>query len=627
MKKLTIRNSPRLLLRKDAVLCTERAPLSPFLEGLARRVIRDADWLVRQEPLREDEGEYYGRARRWMQSHLECLTQAWILTRRPRFRKAAIRHLAGLMTWHHYSCDANEFTPKDREMPFCLTHGEHSTAIALMYDSFREDITPAEQQVFFDVLDRAYLKQALKCLDDPPWWAFKDWSNWNGVCSGGMGMLALAFYEEIPEAAGLIPFVEKSLGEYFKCLVRNGGGSHEGTGYWNFGMSFAIRYLLSWENATGRRHPAFRIKEMNSALYFPLDFTGLSFGDNDSWRPTAFFFLLAERLGEPDAAIRAAAFLPEGVEPRRRRKGKFAESGDLLYAANCIPSAAEVREARSGRGRKRVPVARVCEGLEWAAIADDRAAPRLRLTARGGSSEIKGHGHVDLLSFKCMVKGELMITDQVSGGTGVTFRDRGHEQYDRSPASKSTLFVDGLGCRTDAACDSTTVVGGGDILGIRIDGSHAYMPGWQDVFIGRLLLLVESTYWIVIDRVSSTEKSGRRWIESRFHTYADWSRGRNWVSLRSGSERMTMCFASLGDAVMQESVGMPTLPRRQTSVFRWMSADRYLDNVMVASLSPGARKLRLTVRRGKAGTVAIDVAGPKGYRRTIRIGEALSLES
>ena len=92
----------------------------------------------------------------------------------------------------------------------------------------------------------------------------------------------------------------------------------------------------------------------------------------------------------------------------------------MLYAANCIPAAAEVREARSGRGRKRVPVARVCEGLEWAAIADDRAAPRLRLTARGGSSEIKGHGHVDLLSFKCMVKGELMITDQVSGGTGVT---------------------------------------------------------------------------------------------------------------------------------------------------------------------------------------------------------------
>jgi hypothetical protein len=78
---------------------------------------------------------------------------------------------------------------------------------------------------------------------------------------------------------------------------------------------------------------------------------------------------------------------------------------------------------------------------------------------------------------------------------------------------------------------------------------------------------------------------------------------------------------------MQESIGMPTLPQKQTSVFRWMSADRYLDNVMVASLSPGARKLRLAARRGKAGTVAIDVAGPKGYRRTIRVGEELGLKS
>ena len=75
MKKLTIRNSPRLLLRADAVPSAQRAPRSPFLDGLARRVIRDADWLVRQAPLREDEGEYYGRARRWMQSHIEWICE------------------------------------------------------------------------------------------------------------------------------------------------------------------------------------------------------------------------------------------------------------------------------------------------------------------------------------------------------------------------------------------------------------------------------------------------------------------------------------------------------------------------------------------------------------------------
>ena len=42
--------------------------------------------------------------------------------------------------------------------------------------------------------------------------------------------------------------------------------------------------------------------------------------------------------------------------------------------------------------------------------------PTLRLTARGGSSKVRGHGHIDLLSFKCMVNGERLITDQDGGG-------------------------------------------------------------------------------------------------------------------------------------------------------------------------------------------------------------------
>jgi len=126
-----------------------------------------------------------------------------------------------------------------------------------------------------------------------------------------MGILALAFYDDLPDSRKLIPFVEESLGEYFKSFIKNGGGCHEGTGYWNYGMHYAMRYLLSWENATGREHPAFEIEELRTSLDFPLDFTGINFGDNDGWGPTGMFFMLAKRLNKPYAALRAAAYLED----------------------------------------------------------------------------------------------------------------------------------------------------------------------------------------------------------------------------------------------------------------------------------------------------------------------------
>jgi hypothetical protein len=626
---LTLEESPRLFVSKDTALHLNDKLHSPFLRTQAQRVLEDADWIVRARPVAETEGGIhypYGGRSRIAASHLQCLTAAWVLTGAAKYRKAGLKHLANLMNWNHISCVARHNTPAEVEMPFCLSYGEHAADIALMYDLFRPEMTAEEQQVFFDVLDRFYMKEAVKCLHNPPWWAFQSWSNWNGVCCGGMGMMALAFYDDIPEARKLIPFVEESLGEYFKSYIHNGGGCHEGTGYWRYGMHYATRYLLSWENATGRKHPAFKITELGKSLFFPLDFTGITFGDNDSWSPSGFYFMLAKRMNRPRAALAAAARLPNRVEARTKRRSRQDRlaTGDLLFAADDIPTVEEVAELRESHAGRKTPVARVYQGLGWAALADDAAFPTLRLSARGGSSKITGHGHLDLLSFKCMVNGERMITDQ-SGGGPVAFTNRGWDMYDRSAASKSTLFVDGIGCDTNAVCDATEVVKGKDILGIRIDGSHIYLPSWEHMFIGRVCLMVENSYWLVIDRVHSPNTADRHWMESRFHTFADCKRGKNWVSLKSGKERMMMTFAALGDAVMQESLGMPTIPGRQTTIFRWMSAKGYQDNLHVAALNPGSKKLGLTVRRDRGKGYAIEVAGADGCRRTIRLSAALKL--
>ncbi|MDT8389150.1 MAG: heparinase II/III family protein [Lentisphaeria bacterium] len=631
MAKLSLIPSPRLYVSADTAANLKDKLHSPFLKNMADQVLKDADRLVRAAPLKEGSESTYQAVTRPIDTHLQCLTCAWTLTRAPRYRQAAIKHLSNLTTFNQISCEARVNTPPDKELPFCLSYGELSATVGLMYDLFRQEMTDDEQAVFFAVLDKFLMRAAVKCLDSPPWWANKEWSNWNGVCAGGMGIMALAFHDDHPDAPKLIPFVEKSLGEYFKSYIANGGGCLEGTGYWNYGMNYSMRYLLSWENATQKKHPAFKMKELGQSLFFPLDFTGVSFGDNDGWGPTAFYFLLADRLNQRHAALNAATYLaaPEKLarQKKQRKKGKGVNGGTLLYAADAIPTAEEIDRLNIEHTAKKAPVARIYTGMDWAALADDEAFPSLRLALRGGSSKISGHGMIDLLSFRCRVNDELMITDQQDGGyMATTFTRRGHELYGRSPASKSTLFVDGLGCDTDVACDTTEIVRGQDLLGIRVDASGIYLPRWKDKFIGRLALMVENSYWLIVDHMLGTDEADIHWLESRFHTLAESQSGKSWVSLKSGNQRLMMTFAALGKGVLLESTGMPaqpTVPR--TTIFRWMGAEASHDNLHVTALNPGAKKLALKLERKQDGAYTITVTRPGGAARTIRLTHELKL--
>ena len=218
-----------------------------------------------------------------------------------------------------------------------------------------------------------------------------------------------------------------------------------------------------------------------------------------------------------------------------------------------------------------------------------------------------------------------MITDQ-SASSRVAFTKRGHHLYDRSSASKSSLFIDGLGCMENGQCDTTETVKGKGLLGIRIDGSHTYLVRWKDLFIGRLFLLVEGRYWLVIDRLFNPDVVDEHLMEARFHTFADCTLGKGWARLKKGKEQMTMTFASLGKAVMQEAKGTPFLPHEQTSIIRWMSAQSYRDNLMVTALNPGRTKLRVGITQEKHKGFTIDITGPEGYSRTIRIGSSLKLK-
>ena len=611
-------SSPRLYVSPDTMENLANHLHTPYLQDLSKRVVRRANTLVKTPAIREGECRTYQVGTRTICHYAEVLTAAWVLTKKQKYRDAAMRHMGTISNWNQISCEANSLSPTDKILPFCLSYGELCTVAGLMYDLFRSDMTDKERKQFDAIWDTFLLRAAMNCLEKPHWWVNKSWSNWNGVCAGGMGIMALAIAHDRPEAQKLIPFVETSLGEYFKSYVENGGGCHEGTGYWNYGMNYAMRYVLSWENATGNQHAALDIPEIGQSLNFPLDFTGISFGDNDGWHPTAFYFLLAKRLGLTSEAMHAAVYLTH--DPKKFPK-KHKLAVDILYAASAIPTQESIDKLRAVHAKKKSPVARVYQGMDWGALSDDEAFPALRMAVRGGSSKISGHGMLDLLSFRCRVHDELMITDQQDGSyMPSTFSKRGTELYGRSAASKSTLFVDGLGCHGAATCDRTEVVNSTHWLGIRIDGSHIYLPRWKEVFIGRLILLVDKSYWLVIDRLQGKNVEDKHWIESRFHTTAESSAGRNHVRLISGKQRMQMTFATLQDSTLLQATGTPSQPHIQpTQIYRLMSKAPSADQLHVTALMPGSRKAKLAIARTKTDGFQITVTDPSGKNRRIKL--------
>lgn len=618
MTKLKLQDAPRLYAKPEVLRRLQQPLQHDYLDGLAKKVVLHANRLCRTAPINESEKASYQLGTRETCNRLEVLTGAWVITQKDKYRNAAIQHLNALTRWNQISCEANPLTPKDTVMMFCLSYGELSAVVGLMYDLFKTTgLTTAEQEAFTSFLDKFLLRAALNCVDSPPWWANKDWSNWNGVCSGGMGILALAVYDDMPQAQKLIPFVEKSLHAYFQSYIANGGGCHEGTGYWNYGMNYAMRYLLSWENATGQKHKALDIPEIGESLYFPLDFTGITFGDNDGWGPCAFYFLLAERLGMKSAAMNAAVYLTKSPNDKRKKH----IGADILYAANAIPSIENMEKLRVQHSQRKSPVARVYKGMDWAALADDNAFPSLRMAVRGGSSKISGHGMLDLLSIRCRVNDELIITDQQDGGyMATTFSRRGTELYGRSAASKSTLFVDGLGCNGNVTCKSTDIVKAPNWTGIRIDASSIYLPRWKEVFIGRLVMMVDKAYWLVVDRIQGKNIVDKHWMESRFHTDAHVKAGKNYASLRAGNERVQMTFASWQQGVLKQSTGMPSQPQiTPTTIYRWMSDSASHDHLHVAAIVPGNKKAQVEITKSKNKTFNIKVSIPDQKARNIKL--------
>jgi hypothetical protein len=549
------------------------------------------------------------RARR-MQKRIVSLAAMWWKTGEERYRTAILANVKAMGDWEYWSWITWRQGNNDPKAIFDLSYGENSATLAIAYDWLYASLSPDEKQLFVNIAQRRAIAPFLHHTEEAhkEWWFGKPDTNWNSVCVGGAGMLALAMREELPEADEVLRHVETSLAPFMYELDRTSGGWVEGLGYWNYGMRYAFMYLLSWEHATGEEHPLLDSDNVRRTLQFPLDFSpngqACSFGDVANWTPLPFHFAMAERFGDKivlaglETALRRAS-LDDGFRP----KGPWPDAAEILIF---YPRAAESKSATP-----QTNVVKLYGGLDWGILADRLPEPKFYLSVRGGSSAVP-HGQRDLLSFHCVVGAEKLI-ENISGSGGyldTTFSGRRNELLEISPFSKNTLLINGVGVAVDSAVKIAPVEIAG-FQGSRLDAAEAMgtmRDGAAAKVCERTFLQLANDAVLIVDRIQTAHPA---LVEARFFTQHTLDAQENHALITGKKEKLHIAFAANHDAVLQSTPTLLTWPQAEPhTMMRWITSNLSSDIVFATLLTPiEGRSVEIISDNGTAQKIVIHGAG------------------
>lgn len=542
------------------------------------------------------------RARK-MQQRLVTLCVWHLSTGDAKARGMIFEDIRRMAAWEHWCWQAWRGDTWS-EAYYDLSSGECATSLALVYDWLYPSLTPSEKTLILRLAEarvfKPYVRMCSRKQGKRPWFFEIPNSNWNTVCNGGAGMLALALMEESPLAAKALALAEKGIARFFKGIGPEGGWP-EGTGYWNYGMRYGFMYLMSWERAFDKAHPLMQRPATKATLRFPLLFTpggvACSFGDVNGFSPLPFHLAAAARLGE------------SGVTAELQRR-----LADKLPDENFWPNLAELLllPLQTLEKSRPWPLSGVLKGLDWAYMADRWPQPSLYAAVRGGDTGVP-HSHQDLLSFFIVVKGERLV-EGVSNNDyhDATFGPRRFELYEMTGASKNTLLVNGLGPAQPGVVPAVQVEGRG-VQGVFLDATDSMRErrhGDKADFCGRCVLMLNRKALLVLDRVVLPNAG---LVEARCHTFADLKTNHQSAHIKGKTSGLQVAFASSVPAAVRQTQGIPTAASAPVDkILRHATLAKEKEVTLAALFTPGrGGTLKLSEKNGR---LEVAVGGPAACR-------------
>ena len=209
---LKLTDHPRLYIGPDQLARLTDAPDEPMLaaaqkafEDEARDYTRSAtfDWTPHTH------NGHLIRARR-LQGRVVTLALRFIQTDDAKYRKACLDHIRAMSQWDGWSWITWRQNNSEPKAIYDLSYGENSATLAIIYDLLHDSLSKEEKRLFIGLAKRwsfASFLHHTKPVKEPSgraWWFGHPDSNWNTVCAGGAGMLALAMAEEFADDAATV---------------------------------------------------------------------------------------------------------------------------------------------------------------------------------------------------------------------------------------------------------------------------------------------------------------------------------------------------------------------------------------------------------------------------------------
>ncbi len=242
-------NHPRLLVKsmKDFDDLKKRIATDAFLKKCSQVILHKADSILTCDTVKYILANQLGgqllEVSRNVYKRAYILAMAYRLTGNKKYADKvwgdlyAASHFPDWNPWHFL--DVSE-----------MLHG-----FAIGYDWLYDVWTPGQRKVIKQAIVDKGLSRAYIGYNGLETNHLVDWpkavSNWNQVCSGGVGLAALAVADEEPKLCSYL--IKQAVEHIPNTMKRLGpdGASEEGPGYWAFGTQYNVALIASLKTALG----------------------------------------------------------------------------------------------------------------------------------------------------------------------------------------------------------------------------------------------------------------------------------------------------------------------------------------------------------------------------------------
>ena len=242
--------------KSDLPEIRDRMTREPFLtrweifKQNADKVLNTSAYVFNKETKRA------GRARTYLENAGKT-SFAYIITGEEKYAKRAIEEAMAIIVGFipEENGEPGWYNPAHRSWNkgADLNTAEVTYALAMVYDWCYDALTDAEKEKIKNAIVEKGLKHYLNSIerDNQDFWVGNPVTNWEGVVSGGMGLGALAIYNESEDARRAAGYARKYIPEFLNHVFLEDGGGHEGIMYARYGELFALYFKMAEQRLFG----------------------------------------------------------------------------------------------------------------------------------------------------------------------------------------------------------------------------------------------------------------------------------------------------------------------------------------------------------------------------------------